>query len=63
MIFLSQTKSIYDFSDICFQPIKNELIEIQKNVKHDMEKKTSIKELLVKKEYRRAVIILGGNFQ
>lgn len=50
------------FLDTYFQPIKNDLIEIQKNVKKDMEKKTSIKELFTKKEYRKGVIVVGGNF-
>lgn len=28
-----------------------------------MEKKTSVKELLIKKEYRKAVIVLTGNLE
>ncbi|XP_077300010.1 facilitated trehalose transporter Tret1-like [Arctopsyche grandis] len=42
------------------ETIENDLIQIQKHVKRDMEKKTSVVELLKKKEYRKAVIILAG---
>lgn len=49
--------------DMYFQLIEKDLREIEKNVKRDMEKKTSVKELFVKKEYRKAVIILTGNLK